>query len=127
MTNVNQSLGKKVWAFAAGHIPFYSTGTEPAFTSHDKIAILNTGDVTAEIVIKIFYDDSDEVEMSPIFVGSRRLRKIRFNDLVNPLPVPLDKPYGFILTSSENVVVQFSRMNTGAPACAMICTNAYPS
>jgi hypothetical protein len=123
--NNDEALGNKVWAFAAGHIPFLTNGAEPAFTSRDQIAILNTGKHVVKIVIKIMYEDQQEVGDYRIIVQGKRLRKIRFNDLIDPLPVPLDKPYGFLLVSSGNVIVQFSRINTGASACALMGTTAY--
>lgn len=95
------------------------------FTSHDRIAILNINSKKAEIVITIFYDDQKEVTDYKLIVGARRVRKIRFNDLINPLPITLERPYGFVLKSSVSVIVQFTRMNTGSAALASLCTTAY--
>jgi hypothetical protein len=120
-----QALGKKTWAFAAGHIPLTSTGHEPTFTSHDKIAILNTSAQDADITITIFYEDEDPVEDHVLCVKARRIRKIRFNDLIDPLPLPLDKPFGFIVQSSVAVVVQFSRMDTRSRSAAGFCVTPF--
>jgi hypothetical protein len=120
-----QALSKKTWAFAAGHIPLTSTGHEPTFTSHDKIAILNTSAQDADITITIFYEDEDPVEDHVICVKARRIRKIRFNDLIDPLPLPLDKPFGFIVQSSVAVVVQFSRMDTRSRSAAGFCVTPF--
>jgi hypothetical protein len=119
------TTGRKTWSFAAGNIPFHSNGIEPMFTSHDRITILNINSDKAEIVITIFYEDQKEVNDYKLIVGARRVRKIRFNDLINPLPITLERPYGFVLKSSVPVVVQFTRMNTGAAALASLCTTAY--
>jgi hypothetical protein len=48
------TTGSKKWSFAAGNIPFHSTGMEPAFTSNDRIAILNINSQKAEIIITIY-------------------------------------------------------------------------
>jgi hypothetical protein len=117
--------GKKIWAFAAGHIPLETTGVEPEFTSHDKIAVLNTSAWDAEIQLQIFYDDSDPVKDHSISVKANRIRKIRINDLIDPLPVPLDKPYAFVLRSNVPVIVQFSRMNTAHKNLAAFCSNSF--
>jgi hypothetical protein len=119
------TTGSKKWSFAAGNIPFHSTGMEPAFTSNDRIAILNINSQKAEIIITIYYEDQDEVTDYKIIVGARRVRKIRFNDLIDPLPITLGRPYGFLLEASVPVVVQFTRMNTGTAALALLCTTAY--
>jgi hypothetical protein len=119
------AYGKKVWAFAAGNIPLRSTGLEPDFTSHDKISILNTSAIKTEIEISIYYEHADVVTDHQIVVGPGRVRKIRFNDLIDPLPIPLDTPFGFVVTSPVPVIVQFSRMNTGDRRLAEICTTAF--
>lgn len=116
----------KVWAFAAGDIPLRSTGREPMFTSHDKIAILNFSDEDAKVSLTVFYSDAPPVEGYMLEVKARRVRKIRFNDLVDPLPVPLATPYGFELRSTVGVVVQFSRVNTSAANVTGFCATPYP-
>jgi hypothetical protein len=118
-------IGKKVWAFSAGHIALQSTGKEPEFTSHDKIAVLNTSGKDAEINIVIFYDDSDPVKDYTITIKARRIRKIRFNDLIDPLPVPLDKHFAFVISSDANVIVQFSRMDTSSGQLAGFCVTPF--
>jgi hypothetical protein len=118
---IERSIGKKIWAFAAGHIPLHSKGKEPAFTSHDKIAVLNIGDKEAKISIKIFNGDCEPVDFKLLTVASRRIRKIRFNDLINPLPIPLDKPFGFLIISDVEVLIQFSRADTSQRALTGFC------
>jgi hypothetical protein len=119
------TTGSKTWSFAAGNIPFRSTGVEPMFTSNDRIAVLNMNSQKAEIIITIYYEDQDEMTDYKIIVGARRVRKIKFNDLIDPMPIALERPYSFMLESSVPVVVQFTRMNTGAAALASLCTTAY--
>jgi hypothetical protein len=117
--------GKKQWAFAAGNIPLRSHGLEPEFTSHDKIAILNTGHKDAAVRLSIYYASDSPVGEHEIVVKARRLRKVRFNDLINPLPIPLETPFGFVLQSDEPVIVQFSRANTGGSSLTQVITTAY--
>jgi len=125
MITTSRPFGKKVWAFAAGHIPLLSTGREPTFTSHDKVAVLNATSNDAEIRISIYYEQQDPVEDHEICVPARRMRKIRFNDLIDPLPVPLDKPFAFVLKSNVEVVVQFSRANTGFREATGFCVTPF--
>lgn len=49
----------------------------------------------------------------PIRVGARRIRHVRFNDLVNPEAIRLDRPFGRVLRSP--VPVQFVRQDTRIP------------
>jgi hypothetical protein len=118
-------IGKKIWAFSAGHIPWLSNGKEPDFTSHDKIAILNISDVDAKIKITIFYEDENPVLDHEIKVSAKRVRKIRFNDLIDPLPIPLDKPFSFMATSDVEVIIQFSRMDTSSRQLAGFCATPF--
>ncbi|HYC84933.1 MAG TPA: sensory rhodopsin transducer [Chryseosolibacter sp.] len=120
-----RNFGSKVWAFAAGHIPLSSTGPEPGFTSHDKVSILNVTDQDASVRIEVFYEDKAPVGFREVVVKSRRVRKIRFNDLIDPFPVPLNVPFGFLIESDVAVIVQFSRMNTTQKPMATFCVTPY--
>lgn len=125
MIKFNTAHGKKRWMFAAGHIPLQSTGREPAFTSHDKIAILNTSNHRAKIMLNIFFEKDDPVLQYQLEVSARRVKKIRINDLIDPLPVPLDTPYALSLDSSEEIIVQFSRMDTSDANIASFVLTPY--
>jgi hypothetical protein len=112
-------MGKTQWVVPAGHIPLHSSGPEPAFSSHDKISILNTGRQPASVQLTIFYADEDPVGPYHCSVDGQRIRKLRINDLIDPLPVLLDRPYSLVVRSDQPVVVQFSRQSTGQRSCAL--------
>lgn len=122
-----KKLGKLDWAFSGGRIPFDSTGEEPLFNSHDKISVLNTSEEKAEIEIFIFYEDKAPVGTYKVEVKPKRLRKIRINDLIDPAAVELERNYGCYIRSNVPVVIQFSRMNTGQNANAIMGTLAFPA
>jgi hypothetical protein len=122
---MSEPIGKKVWAFAGGHIPLFSTGKEPEFTSHDKISVLNTSAKDAEVKITIFYENDEPVKDHAIKIKARRVRKIRFNDLIDPRPISLDKPFSFVLASDVEIIVQFSRMDTSSKHIAGFCVTPY--
>lgn len=121
-----KAYGKLDWAIAVGRIPFLSKGKEPEFTSHDKIAILNTSNEEALIEITMFYEDEQPCGNYSISVQARRIRKIRFNDLIDPVAIRMERNYGCYIKSDVPVVVQFSRMNTGAKANAEMAALAFP-
>lgn len=54
-------VGHTTWVIPEGYIPAKSTSPEPQMTSHDSLAILNTGDSGAEIDIIIYYTDREPV------------------------------------------------------------------
>lgn len=122
-----KKIGKLDWSFSAGRIPFHSTGEEPAFNSHDKIAVLNTSQEVAEIEIFIFYEDQTPVGSYKVEIKPRRLRKIRFNDLIDPEAIQLERNYGCYIRSNVPVVIQFSRMSTGQDVNSIMGTMAFPA
>lgn len=118
-------IGKKLWSFAAGNISMLSSGEEPRFTSHDKIALLNSSTEDATVKIVIFYEDIEPITDYEVVVKSKRVRKIRFNDLIDPLPIPLNVPYAFVLESTVPIVVQFSRAITAQAELSGIIVTPY--
>ena len=107
-----KALGQIKWAISGGHIPLRSNGAEPAFTSRDYLSILNTSDEEEKVSIDIYFEASKQFGPYEINIKARRMRKIRINDLIDPLPIPLDTGYGAVVSSSHNIIVQFSRMDT---------------
>jgi hypothetical protein len=122
---MNDDIGRKTWAIVGGYMPLDQTGPEPAFTSHDSLAILNTTGEDAEIELTIFYTDRDPVGPYPIKVQARRMRSIRFNDLIEPEALPLETHYAAVLTSNVPVVVQFAQMDTRQAANARAMMMGY--
>ncbi|MDT0685677.1 sensory rhodopsin transducer [Autumnicola psychrophila] len=121
-----KAIGKIDWAFSAGRIPFKNNGEEPEFISHDKIAVLNISEENAIVELLLFYEDQKPVGTYEIIVEAKRLRKIRFNDIIDPEAMQLERNYSCFIKTSTPVVIQFSRMNTGAKANAEMSTIAFP-
>jgi hypothetical protein len=119
-------IGRKIWAIADGHIPLMSHGAEPEFTSVDKLCVLNTSDEEAELEITIYYSDAEPVGPYPLKVPAHRVRHVRFNDLIDPQAIPLDRPYAAVIRSSVTVIVQVTRRDTCQPANALMTTLAFP-
>ena len=120
-------IGKLDWAFSGGRIPFDSTGEEPEFNSHDKISVLNASEEEAIIEIFMFYETKAPVGTYEVRIKPKRLRKMRINDLIDPEAVRLERNYGCYIRSNFPVVIQFSRMNTGQNANAIMGTLAFPA
>ncbi len=120
-----KKIGKLDWAISAGRIPFNSTGEEPMFNSNDRISVLNASDEEAVIEIFIFYDNEPPVGTYEVKIKAKRLRKIRFNDLIDPEAMRLERNFGCYIRSNVPVVVQFTRVNTGQSANAMMGTTAF--
>ena len=117
--------GKIDWAFAAGRIPFRTQGKEPEMTSHDKISVLNLSEEEAVLEIAVFYED-EAPKTYEVKIRPRRLKKIRFNDLIDPQAIKMERNFACYIKTNVPVVVQHSRMNTGSAALAEMATMAFP-
>ncbi|MDG5816287.1 sensory rhodopsin transducer [Chitinispirillales bacterium ANBcel5] len=118
-------MGKRVWVISGGYINIESTGHEPELTSHDTVAVLNTGNRGTKLSIEIFYSDRKQEGAHHILVDAQRVRLIRFNDLIDPEPILLGKAFGAVIKSSEAIVVQFSKQTTASSALSEITTLGY--
>jgi hypothetical protein len=121
------ALGKKVWAIAEGYIPSKSTGPGPEMTSHETACFLNTSDEDAHVEITIYFADKEPVGPYKITVPARRTKHVRFNDLMDPQPIPLDTEYASVIRSDVPVVVQHTRIDTRQAENALFSTMAYPA
>jgi hypothetical protein len=123
--SVTALLGHCRWAIPGGHIPLESHGPEPQLTSFDRACLLNAGDEKAEVELTLYYSDEEPVGPYRLRVGARRVRHVRFNDLIDPLAMPLDVDYSVVVTSTVPIVVQFSRQDTSSATTATTGTLAW--
>ncbi len=120
-------IGKKKWVISGGNVPVNSTGHEPAFTSHDKFSILNTSSGKAAIKLTIYFSGQETNGPYELEIEGKRLKKFRFNDLIDPVAIPLGVPYACVLEADVPVVVQFSRQDTSQKENAGFTTMAFPA
>jgi hypothetical protein len=120
-------IGSKRWAIAEGYIPSYGHGPEPQFTSHETVCILNATDTDARVEITIYYSDRDPVGPYRLEVPARRTKHVRFNDLNEPEPIPLDTDFASIVESDVPIVVQHTRLDSRQAENALLSTMAYPA
>lgn len=116
---------QRTWIIAGGNIPLRTTGPEPEMTSHDKICLLNRGDMMVHVRMMIYFEDQAPVGPFQITLGARRVRHIRINDLIFPQALPLATPYAALVRADADVVVQFTRQHTGARDLAITGTHYY--
>lgn len=122
---MSDAVGKREWVVPGGRIPLRSTGDEPAMTSRDELRLLNASDENAAVVITVHYGDRDPIGPYEIEVAARRLRRVRVNDLIDPLPVPLETDYALVIRADRPIVVQFTRCDTSSAKTATTGTIAF--
>ena len=118
-------IGRTHWAIAEGYIPETSHGPEPQMTSHETACILNASQRDAHVEITVYFADRDPVGPYRITIPARRTRHVRFNDLIDPLPIPLGTEYASVLVSDVPVVVQHTRLDSRQAENALMTTIAW--
>jgi hypothetical protein len=124
--NMAGAMGATTWAIAEGYIPSGSTGPEPAMTSHETACLLNTGDADAQVAFTVYFSDREPIGPYSVMVPARRTAHVRFNDLEDPEPIPLDTDFASVIRSDVPIVVQHSRLDSRQAENALLSTMAYP-
>ena len=124
-TDTVEPIGKKRWAIAEGYIPPSSTGPHPQMTSHETVCLLNTGFQDAHVAITVFYTDSPPVGPYRLIVPAERTRHVRFNDLTDPAPIPVDRDFASLIESDVPIVVQHTRLDSRQAENALLSTIAF--
>ena len=119
-----KAIGKKRWAIPEGYIPSESISTDRALLSHETACILNAGDDDAHITLTIFFTNREPVNYR-FTVGARRTVHLRFNDLKDPEPVPLDTDYSSVFESDVPITVQHTRLDSRRAEISLLSTIAY--
>jgi hypothetical protein len=119
-----KAIGKKCWVIPEGYIPSESISSERALISHEAACILNAGDEDAHITLTIFFTNREPVTYK-VTVAARRTLHLRFNDLKDPEPVPLDTDYSSVFESDVPITVQHTRLDSRPAKIALLSTVAY--
>ncbi len=117
-------IGKKRWAIPEGYIPSESCGTDRALISHETACILNAGDEDANIKLTVFFTNREPISYQ-VTVAARRTLHLRFNDLKDPEPVPLDTDYSSVFEADVPIVVQHTRLDSRRAEISLLTTIAY--
>jgi len=118
-------IGRKLWAIAEGYIPSGSCSSERALVSHETACILNAGDRAANVALTIYFGDREPAGPYRIVVAPRRTLHLRFNDLAEPEPIPLDTDYSSVFESDVPIVVQHTRLDSRRAEISLLSTLAF--
>ncbi|HWB71731.1 MAG TPA: sensory rhodopsin transducer [Egibacteraceae bacterium] len=121
-----EPVGRRRWAIAEGYIPSSSSGPRPQMTSHETVCLLNVSDRDAHVRITVFFADREPAGPYRLTVPARRTRHLRFNELDDPAPIPLDTDYASVVESDVPIVVQHTRLDSRQAENALLSTVAFP-
>jgi len=119
------AIGRKVWAIPEGYIPSGSFSEDRALVSHETACILNATAEDADIMITLFFEDREHVGPYRVRASAHRTLHLRFNDLIDPAPVPRDTAYASLIESTVPIVVQHTRLDSRDPHIALLSTVAF--
>lgn len=119
------AIGRTRWAIAEGYIPSESSFAHRSLISHETACILNAGDTEAHVRITIFFADREPIGPYHVTVAARRTLHLRFNDLKDPAPIPLDTDYSSVFESDVPVVLQHTRLDSRHAEVSLLSTMAY--
>ena len=77
--------------------------------------------------ITVFFSDREPVGPYRLVVPARRTQHVRFNELKDPEPIPVDTDYASIIESDVPIVVQHTRLDSRQAENALLSTIAYAS
>lgn len=120
-----QPMGKQRWTIAEGYIPGGSHGPAPQMESHETACILNASQEDAHVRITVFFTDREPVGEYQVTVPARRTRHLRFNELDDPQPIPVDTDFASVIESDVPIVVQHTRLDSRQAELALLSTLAY--
>jgi hypothetical protein len=117
--------GSKVWYVPDG---FYNSKSLGNSKSHEAICVLNTNQNDAHINITLYFEDKEKLSDFSAICKAERTNHIRMDKIKNKkgLGVPTDVPYAMVIESNENIVVQYSRLDSSQAEMALMTTIAYP-
>lgn len=95
-------------------------------TSHETICLLNAGDGDAHVAITVYFADRDPAGPYRVVLPARRTLHLRFNDLNDPEPIPLETPFASTIDSDRPIVVQHTRLDSRQAENAVLSTIAFP-
>ena len=119
------AIGRRRWAIAEGYIPSESSFSNRELISHETACILNAGERDAHVAVYIFFADREPTGPYHVTVPPRRTLHLRFNDLVDPEPVPRDTDYSSVFESDQPIVVANTRMDFPPPEGSFLLTIAF--
>ena len=120
-----QSIGRRRWSIAEGYIPSQSSFSDRALISHETACILNASDQEAHISVTVFFEDREPVGPYRVTMAPRRTLHLRFNDLNEPAPIPLDTDFSSVFKSDVPIIVQHTRLDSRHAEVSLMSTVAY--
>lgn len=109
---------EKAWAIPDCLIPEKSTGE----TSHESICILNRSTTPGWFIVEAYFAESEKLVGEEVAIMGERCVHLRTDDpaAIGGLSIPIATPYGLVVRTSSDLMVQYSRLDTTQAAYALM-------
>lgn len=123
--NSMNEIGKKIWLVPDAYYP--EASVEGPYISHEAICVLNIGEKDADISITLYFENEDPVSGFNTKCKAKRTNHIRLDQITNNegKSIPKGKPYALLVQSSQNIICQYSRLDTTQIQMTLMTTIAY--
>ena len=119
--------GKKNWYIVDGYRPPVHAGEVTDYEGHEAIMILNCSKNDAQCTIDVFYMDRDPDLGIKYTAPAQRISAFRTNDeaVFGNVKLEVCQQYSLRITSNEDIIVQYGRLDINQPNMAYLATLGY--
>lgn len=123
--NSSKSYGCRKWLIPDGHIP---APGEQKILGHEAICFVNSGDRDAEVKMTVYFEDREPIRDIKMEIKAERSLHVWLSkpEMMGGTVIPIETPYSILVESSENIVVQHTRVDTRLGNMALLSVIGYP-
>ena len=121
---MSDTIGKRIWIIPDCELP---PAGEGELKGHESVIVVNDSDAPAEIDVTLYFTDSCVENRIKWVVDAKRVRCFRMNSTEDMcgVAIPLETQYAMKLAASENIVVQYGRLDNRQVNLAYYTTLGY--
>jgi hypothetical protein len=106
---MSKPAGCKRWSVAEGHVAKRADGAEIDAAS-DVLWLLNASTHEAHIEIMVYFEHRVPAGPYRLTLLPERSRRVRWQDLEGPEPLPIGTDFASVIESDVPIVVQYTRV-----------------
>lgn len=106
---MEKGMGHKKWCIPDLYMK--EAGDKPT-PSHESITLLNTGERFATVDVVLIFDGDEKKEIKGMKIKGQSAVHLRMDQLEKwEIEISRSRCYSAIITSTENIVVEYARLN----------------
>ncbi|MDI3284405.1 sensory rhodopsin transducer [Polyangium sp. 15x6] len=109
---MSKPAGCKRWSVAEGHLAKRAGDAEPD-GANDVLWLLNASAHEAHVEIMVYFEHRVPAGPYRLTLLPERSRRVRWQDLEGPEPLPIGTDFASVIESDVPIVVQYTRVSPG--------------